>query len=237
MQARATLNLVKQTARTLGTELPSEISDAVTAAERLVTAAEGIPRADLTGAVLDALAEGRDYHADKALLRRLIDGVLVSQGIVPAARGRGEDGIEAALVECTDQILGSWSKAIEPHSAALTKAAEVLPDLDNVEAVKKAGVEAMHHWANAQYGVKMWRAAVQGFRQIAGTARITAPDARLVMTDADPPGNLPADPWVLARNGIPLSLPSSISEYQQRVANQAQRRTEQAAPAEEAAPI
>ncbi|OBF52534.1 hypothetical protein [Mycolicibacterium monacense] len=237
MKPRATLNLIRQTARTLGVDLPSEVGDAVTTAERLVTAAQHINRGDLTSRVLDHLAQGTDYYTDKSLQRLMLDTLVVSQGIVPAAEGRGDDSIGAALVEHTDTILTAWAKALEPHSAALAAAAEVLPeDLDNIDAVKKAGGEAMHHWANTQHAIKLWRAAVQGFRQVAAFARITAPDARIVMTAADP-ADLPAEPWTLACNGIPLSLPSSLGEFMERSAHHAQRRAEQAAPAEESAPV
>lgn len=230
-RGRAALVLISQTARTLDTPLPADVADQLAEADELVTKAEAINGAALTDAVLDALAQGRDFRTDKAIAGHLIDFVLANQGIAASARGRADTQITNTLVEHGDRILASWAAAIAPHSAALAEAAESLPsdDLDNLAAVKAAGVQAFYHLGNAQHAVKLWAAAVQGFRQIAAAAHITITDKAAVLT-ATEVGGLPADPWVLARKGgVPLSLPSSLGEYMERVADKQQR---QAAAAE-----
>jgi hypothetical protein len=236
---RALAQLVTQAARTLGVPPPAAFTEQLDAANQLVTAAHNIHGADkLRAAVLAALAEGRDYHADKEIGRLLLDAVLSDQlEIGIAARDRSVVDIEAALFEHADALLTGWADALEPHSQALAAAAAALPNpnLDDYQAVVARGPKAMQHWAAAQEAVKQWKAATDGFRGLASAARITV-DKRsphiLTAADIATIGQAQAtamregkqvDAWILARHAVPPRLPT-LGEYMERVAMHEQQR-------------
>jgi hypothetical protein len=234
MSATGIVANVKQSAKTIGTELPAAIAEQVAAAEDFIARADAITgsRQLLLDAVLDAIAAGKDYHADKVINRLLLDYVLASENIGNAARERADRDIAAVLVACSDDILTAWADALEPHSVALAEAAAALPDgeLNDVQATIK-GRENLYHVANAQHAVKLWHAAVSGFQQIALSARISLSNKTLILTRDDAAAdNLQADPWLLARHGIGLSLPT-LGEYAERVAAHEQQQQRVAAAA------
>jgi hypothetical protein len=230
--ARAYMQVVRTAAKTLGVPLPKPFTADLDRATALIAEAEAISASgeQLTAAVLTAIEAGRDYHADDNVGRLLLDHVLVSQNIGGAARDRTNHDIQVALVEHADTILSGWAEALDPHSAALAAAAQALPtaDLDDAKAIAARGVEPMRHWANAQDALKKWQAATAGFGAIATAAHITFSDKHLIMSPADAVTLTPviskrADPWLLARHGIPLRL-ASLADYMERTASYEQQR-------------
>lgn len=227
MSSAGFVSNVRQSGRTLGVELPAAIGEQLAAAEDLVAKADEVAgsRASLVDAALDAIAAGKDYRADKTVTAGLLDSVLADLNIRAVARERADRGTADALVEQADNILASWSDALTPWSVKLVEAAQALPDddLDNMAAIKSAGVDAYTHLGNAQHARKLWFAAVSGFLQIALAARIGVPDKRLILTAADA-GNIEPDPWLLARNAIPLEFVRSIGDFMERSTIREQRR-------------
>lgn len=234
---RAQLSIIRRAANTIGVELPAEITGKLDRAEALVAAAEGIAApGDLAGAVLEALADGRDYHKEAGIQRLVLDHVLVTMNIGATARGRADIAISEAVVEYADDILSGWAEALEPHSAALASAAEQLPtgDLDDTDSILRGGAEAMRHWAAAQDALKKWAAATEGFGMLAMASSITVNDKLLVMAQPDGDGLERArvaaqrdgshpTAWTLARHGVPLSL-ATLGDYMERSAEREQQR-------------
>ncbi|BBX02270.1 hypothetical protein BST36_29125 [Mycolicibacterium moriokaense] len=227
---------VRKTAETLGVPLPTALVEQLDHADQLVHTAETMLRGagDLNDAVLDAVEAGRDFRTDKAVQRLALERMLANQGhgIGDAARQRSMRQKRAALVEHADAVLDEWDAALEPHTAALTAAVAALPvdNLDNVQAVITRGPDAVQHWTNARRSIAMWTAATQGFAAFADAARIDhRENPAQVLTDAAAATLEPArqtarlegsphvDAWILARHGIPLSLPT-ITEFHTRVA-------------------
>jgi hypothetical protein len=232
MSAHGLVSAVQQSARTLDTELPSQIAEQLTAADDLITRADAIEasRQQLLDAVLDALAAGRDYHGDQTVAKLMLDHVLAEQNIGNHARERADNVIARTLVDCSDSILTGWANALEPHSVALAEAAAALPDgeLNELQATVKDR-ENLYHVANAQHAVKLWHAAATGFGQIALAAQIPLRYKILVLTGDDAAANnLTPDPWLLTQHGIPLSLPT-IGGYLERVAAHEQQHAARAA--------
>jgi hypothetical protein len=213
----------------------------LTAAENLIAAAENITGANLISAVLDALAAGKDYHGDKTVQRLLLDHTLNSLNISNAARVRASDSLVNVIVDSADDILESWADVLDPHADALAAAVDVLPtdSPDDLEAIKAAGPEAMHAWAEVQYALTRWAAAVQGFQQIAMAARLTINDKLLIVTPAAASqvdtvrqaaareGRQP-DAWTLAKHRLPLRL-ATLTDYMERAAEAQAERGQQAA--------
>ncbi len=233
---RALVQIIGQSAAKLGVPLPTKISDQLSQATALVTAAEQISGTALKGAVLDALAAGRDYHDDITIRGLLLDHVLVHQtNINNAARTRSDDDLTTAVVEHADTILTAWAAALEPHCDALRAAAAALPaDLTDTQAIINRGAEAMRHWASAQEAITLWAAAIQGFTMLAMASRITVADTALVMAPVDAADleraritaqreGKPIDAWTLARQGIALRL-ATLSDYMERSATLDQQR-------------
>ncbi|MGA5466580.1 hypothetical protein [Mycobacterium sp. NPDC050041] len=240
---RVNSSLVTRTANTLQVPLPAEFADQLDAAKRLVETAEAIPGPNLTATVLTALAEGRDYHADKHIQGMLLDAILVRQfNIGAVAREHADISIGEALVEYADTILTEWGDALEPHAQALAAAAAALPaSLDDTQNIINRGAEAMHHWAAAQEAIRLWRAGTEGFMALAMTANLSSATKRnpLVVTAADVTAlgeaeatamreGRPVDVWILARHQIPLRL-ATLGDYMERKAAHEQQRQAAAA--------
>lgn len=237
ISGRVVVRTVNQTAKLLGVGLPAELASELTRANDLISRAEAISGADLNGAVLDALADGRDHHTDAAVQALLLDHVLVAGNIGGAAHERADFQIKQALVENADTVLSGWAEALAPHSDALAAAVDGLPtfDLSDTGPIAARGAEAMDHWKNAQEGLKRWDAAVDGFNMIASSAQInvSGDNKLLVMTPADTAAlervrvavrsDAKPNAWLLAQHGVTLVF-ATLADYTERVAEAQQQR-------------
>ena len=116
LTGRGALTIIRQCSKSIGVTLPPEIAEQLTKADQLIAKADSISGAALSTAVLDALAENRDYHSDKAVLKLLLDKVLVDASIGFAARSRAGADLEDTITQHADAVLSAWSTALEPHS-------------------------------------------------------------------------------------------------------------------------
>jgi hypothetical protein len=244
VSARAHAQTVRKTADTLDVPLPAQYLKQIEQAQAFAdTAAQiGASAEELNAAVLTALERGEDYHTDE-IQRMLLDRMLASQNVDATARDRSNHRLATALADHADGILEDWARALDPHSAALTAAAEAVPDLnlDNGGDAVAHGGDVLTHWANAQTDVKAWTAAFDGFGALSAVAGISYSQQTmpLIYTPADAIKLAPAyetareehttdlNAWTLARHRIPLRL-ATIGEFMERVARyEAQRQAAQ----------
>lgn len=223
---------VTNAAATIGVALPAGFLEQLAQAQAFPDAANQTvcTTQDLHAAVLAAIQEGRDYHADKTVQRLALDNQLTSENILAAARSRGEQLLAAALADWADEIVAGWADALDKHSAHLVAAVEAGLNLNDAAAVVARGGEGMHHLHKAQIAVKAWAAAGYGFGALAAVAGIaysgTGPLALTQARKAElaaayelalDEGTRDIDAWILARCGIPLRL-ATLGEFQKRVA-------------------
>lgn len=222
---------VARAADRLGVSLPDAYLEQVTQVDAFTAAVARINATteQLDAAVFDAIEAGRDYHSDKTVLRLALDRQLVASNIGDRARSRSVELVAAALADHADSILGGWSTALEPHSAALVAAAEAGLDLgDDAAAIAKGGA-VMQMLHDAQNAAVVWTEALRGFNALAATSglRIAGYPVPLALTPARR-ADLPAiemdrnartepDAWDLARAGVTLRL-ATIGEFSARAA-------------------
>lgn len=250
ISARSYAQIVEKSADELGVALPARYFEHIEQARTLAESVSAIARVQadqLTTAALTALEAGRDHHTDKNVLRLLLDRTLSLSGIDQTARERADQAFRNMLTDCADDILESWSDALEPHSEHLSAAATAGLNLHRPDAVIAQGGDIMKLAHHAQAAVAAWSTAVTGFAALATVTgvnhnRRTAP---MMFTPARRAELAPAfelardeqtdvDAWVLARCGIPLEL-ATIGDFMARAATfEADRQAEyQAATAAE----
>lgn len=225
---RAQLALVSQASRRLNTTLPSPVTEAVTAGDRLIASAQQVSGAPMIDAALNAIEAGKDPVTDKTVAGQSIGHILSAAGLVGAARTRADLRVEQALLDHTDEVLTGWHQALRPSSAALQEAAEVLPDvtLDVVmQQLRHDDPHALSLYANARRAVQVWAAAVQGLTQLLAAHHITVNDRRLLYTpDADAAALPPAaDTWAVVRAGLTLNPPATLNDWHERAEAQQRR--------------
>ncbi|WP_163751518.1 aldehyde dehydrogenase [Mycolicibacterium helvum] len=235
---------VTRTAETLGIPLPTGYVEQIAEVDAFTAAVAqiAVTTDQLHEAVLDAIADGRDYHADETVQRLALDRSLTAQNIsAHRAQTRADQMRRAALADWADEILEDWADALGPHSAALVDAAADanLSDLtDTAAAVAKGGdtMDKLHH---AQVAVKAWTAAVNGFFSLASISSVgyNGDASVAIYTPARHSDLAPAfaladksrtdvDAWTLARCGIPLDL-ATLGDFMSRAATfNADRETE-----------
>ncbi|BBY91310.1 hypothetical protein MGALJ_09790 [Mycobacterium gallinarum] len=231
ISAHTRAQTVTNAAATLGVPLPPAFLEKVDQAERFTEAAKETvcTKEKLHAAVLSAIEEGRDYHADKGIQRLALDCQLTSQNILAAARSRGEELVTAALNDHADDILDGWSDALDEHSAHLVAAAEAGLNLKDASGAVARGVDTMRQLHAAQIAVKAWAAAEHGFHTLAAVAgvRINA-TGTVALTPARLAELAPAyelardertevNAWILSRCGIVLRL-ATLDEFTRRAA-------------------
>ena len=245
--ASATFTIVKRSAQKLGVELPGNLLALIDRHSELLAKADAIAASsDLVGAVLDALAAGRDYHDDPEVQRLHLNSELNKMNIATQARQRFDREVDSALIEYADSILESWDVALDRHSDEIYRGVEKLPthDLDDTLTIANSGPETTRLWGAVKEALGMWDAAIQGFMTLALAANMSISDRLLVMAApdsaafkrADLARNWAGEPitaWLLACQGVELGLPT-LGEYMERVADkeaelqQGERRRERA---------
>lgn len=243
----ATFTIVNQSAQKLGVELPSDLTALIGRHTELLAKVDSIAASsDLVGAVLDAIAAGRDYHDDPEVQRLHLNSELNKVNIATQARQRFDQEVEGAIVEYADSILESWDVALDRYSDAIQQAVEKLPthDLDDTLTIANNGPETTRLWGAVKEALAMWDAAIQGFMTLAMAANMSISDKLLVMAAPDSAAfkragearawaGEPINAWLLACHGVELGLPT-LGEYMERVADkqaehqQAERRRERA---------
>ncbi|MGE2718505.1 aldehyde dehydrogenase [Mycolicibacterium celeriflavum] len=234
ISAHTRAKAVANAAATINVPLPPAFLKKVDQAEAFTDAAKQTVCTDskLHAAVLVAIEEGRDYHADERIQRLALDCQLTSQNILAAARIRSEELVTAALKDHADDILGSWADALDEHSARLVAAAEAGLNLNDAAGAVARGGDNMQHLHAAQIAVKAWGVAIHGFGTLAAVGGVTLSPrtAPLVLTPARKTELVPAvdmareartdvDVWTLTRCGIVLRLCASLGEFRERAAH------------------
>ncbi|WP_155771489.1 aldehyde dehydrogenase [Mycobacterium asiaticum] len=224
---------VARAAEKLNVELPVEYLDELAHADEVAAVVSSISATgagELHDAVIDAVSAGRDYRTDKNVSRLLVARQIAASNIEQTARTRADHELRETLTAFADIILTGWADALEPHTAALTVAADAFPDLDlhNADAAVARGGDAMGHAHAVQVADRAWSAAVVGFGALAAVARVSrSGQPALVYTparaaefalavEAARTKRKDLTAFILAKHGVPLRL-ATLTEYRKRV--------------------
>lgn len=241
--------LVAQTAKKLGIELPralqSELKAAADLQGRVLAFLPDRTRDDLTTAVLAELKAKRDPLESPAVQRAVLAFQISNAEISSAANHASEDIVRSALLDNSDDILATWSQALDPDADDLMTAAEQMGDVD----LNEVGTIRAHPVA---YGMAMdalerFEIAAQGAQQLAALRNVTVPSTALYFLDADDAprlhdlrvqaarhGGSAPSPYLLACNGIRPTFISTVAQLIERngalaAHQQGQREAEDAA--------
>lgn len=238
------ISQVFTTAERLGATVPKRL---VAEREKIKHLADSVrfldAPSDVSGAVLAALAAGKDPATDQGVRNAVIGREVnaTANGIADRLGQRGE----TFLRENADELLGMFAKPFDAAVAALSDAAERLGDLDldDTRAVIAKGGDAAATWASAQDAEKAIASIQTVWKQVATLVPgMSSPDSRyrmLVIADIEPGAYLEQElntaaahlrPFELARRGHRLSLatPTVLTQRIAALQDEIQRRARSA---------
>lgn len=221
---RAAIAVAEQANTTLGTTMPAaytqgleQISDYLAAGSRFL-ADNGI------GAVFDqaaaAIRDGRDPADDAAVVDTIVRNHAAADGLRQRLEAYA-DGDRLDLIHIhTKAIIAAWSKALEPHAAALARAAGMftVAELDDAHHLAGKSGDRVQVWADAAAARTAWNKAMTGWGILASKngASGETPRRVLAMTDISDEQRLAVertlsanerlDAWHLAHAGHQLRL-------------------------------
>lgn len=232
---RASVRTIERTASQLGVELPKPYLAAVSKVRHIAEQAEMINGSEetLNYAVLAAIRDGRDYQADPAVQKALLDYTLTNSDIRSFSHELSAELIGELITEHADEILSTWAAATESDcqtlmDAAAEKLGEVAADLSAPSTHDLRQRKLLNTWSDAMSAAERLATAFQGWKAIISVTKLPRHDRyeALALAVATPEklyeaGTLRApgsrvDAWALARAGAQLGL-ATITAYRERV--------------------
>lgn len=225
--AAAYASTIATTTAKLGAMLPPALDAALAAARALRTSTAALEGSahTVTAGIITALRTGADWRTDPAITAALFDRVAADCGIRVAGAAAELEDTRAAISAHADTLISAWNTALAPDVAALTEAAEKLPntlhDLAAGDVARLSRSGLVNAWASARSAVERFTTARDGVAMVlmaCGATRNRAHDA-LLIAETLPPGlaDTPTpDAWTLARAGAALSC-ATPEQFRDRV--------------------
>jgi hypothetical protein len=237
-QIASARGIITSSAKALGVDLPTALNDRFVEATELLGSARklGSERThfELLDAVVDELRSGNDPLGSAEVQRLALAQALASVGVAGAVQNLTDQLIAQALTDNADSILSAWSKALTPHAANLTAAADKLTDnLHDLPSIQRhpvaysQAVDALHRFDEALQGALQLasmahvRVNEHALFFIADTARLPELKRAAALRSENRPS-----PWLAARHGITVKFVSSLGELMERSAQYRQQRAE-----------
>lgn len=200
---RTHLATLRRAVTATATKMPKPVADALADCDKIAEAVATMPAPhphELGDAAAAAILDGRHPADDPTVVRLITIRALTGQvggALESQAREAGERRVRSALTEHEDRLAGALRAAAQHAGEQLTRAHDVLGDidLDDAEAVIRQGPDASRAWADAK------EAQVQLHLLDAGAIAL----AGLVGSDHD---------IISAGRTLRLSVPS-LEEYEQ----------------------
>jgi uncharacterized small protein (DUF1192 family) len=222
-----------QTAATkLGVALPESYCAALDAAQRLNETAPAFDAAvtELNCRAVDLLLKGHDPSADKEVQRLAVARVLSDAGLRQAASDRASALTAQAISTHADEIIDTWTSAVQTDCQVLADAAPKLSDISDlrhadINHLKNTG--RLDVWSSAMSAFSRVDQAATGQRAIFAALSVRSERQHQVLayTDLDSAvsinsvtvGTAAPDCWTVAATGAPLNL-ANVSEFRERIA-------------------
>jgi hypothetical protein len=232
---QTTLSLVQQTYRHLNLQVPQALLDDLTAVDNATGQGPGRDGFDnLLGAILAAVAAGKDPAADKAVQTELFRRQLADGQILDALGRIASDKRAAVLRRHAPALVEVMRPTVEAADSQLAELREVIPPdaLFRVDAVASLQPEHMAAWGRGRENLDRLRYVEAAWRVLAGALGMYDHPTRRPLALADLTAEQLAElgPKATAadvvRAGHPLSL-ATFDEYDERVARVTEQEADQ----------
>lgn len=209
----------------VGATIPAPVRSAYETAEKVSREAKRLGQSgpDLTVAVYNALAEGRDPATDEAVQVALAAQSLGGEVVVRKVEADAGERLVNVMADQADAIVKAWRKPFDAAARDLTSAHSILGDIELTDtgAVVRRGAAATDAWANANKADATIAEIITGWATLARLIRATDDAKRTALRITQPTPTQWTEhkltgrslsAWEAVRLGLELHLPTT-SEY------------------------